>query len=123
MNSTPTEHNSEADNKNKLLLQRIQSEVVRIIRNLEEKIKLETEKTNVIMENINKMKKQFESKCWIIPRVPLDVHHPDYYEEVKLNDIDFTKTYYVKYQVLNSQYVKFIPGTLKNQLKKNIIRL
>lgn len=113
---TLTDHNSEADVKNKLLLQRIQSEMTRIIRALEENIKLETNKTNIIMEHINKMKQQFESMCWIIPRVPLDVNHPENYEEIILRsnetiDIDFNKTYYIKHEN------KFIPGILKKSVE------
>ena len=80
---SPIEYNNDADTKNNLLLQRIQNEVVRIIRRLEEQIKSQSQKTIENTNKINKMKRQFESKCWIIPQVPLDSHHPNNYEIVK----------------------------------------
>ena len=84
---TLTDHNSEADSNNKLLLQKIQMEMTPFIKKAEENIKLETNKTNEIIENINKMKSILESICWIIPRVPLEAHHPQNYEEIILKSL------------------------------------
>ena len=111
---TLTDHNSEADSNNKLLLQKIQMEMTPFIKIAEENIKLETNKTNEIIENINKMKSILESICWIIPRVPLEAHHPQNYEEIILKSnkmIDFNNTYYIKHDN------KFMPGILNKSVK------
>ena len=108
---SPVEHNTDADTKNKLILERIQSEMTRIIRDVETQINSQIGKITQNIKNVNKIKQQFDSKCWIIPRVPLDIQHPDNYENIEVPHNDSTNTYYFKYELLKSQKVRFIPGT------------